>query len=99
MLSGERREVLLARYEHATELPLLVLALAMIPLIVLPLTMDLPDSVESTLFAIDWFIWAAFAFDYFARLTLTCQRWRFIRREWADLLFVAVPLLRPLRIF
>lgn len=93
-----RRREALDRFEKVTELPLLALALAMIPLIILPLTMDLPESVETAFIAFDWFIWAVFAFEYIVRLTLTTERKHFVRREWASLLFVVVPLLRPLRI-
>lgn len=32
------------------------------------------------------------------RLTLTTEKLRFVRREWADLLIVVLPFLRPLRI-
>lgn len=94
----ERRGVALERFEQATELPLLVLALAMVPLLVLPLIFDLPSGVDATFLALDWFIWAAFAFEYIVRLALSHQRWRFVRREWPDLLIIVLPFLRPLRI-
>ena len=80
------------------ELPLLILALVMVPLIVVPLLTDLPDGVESAFIAADWFIWAAFAFEYVVRLSLTDKRWRFVRREWPDLLIIVLPFLRPLRV-
>lgn len=70
----------------------------MVPLLVLPLIVKLPGPIEATFVAADWFIWAAFAFEYLVRLVLTDRRWRFFRREWPDLLIVALPLLRPLRI-
>jgi voltage-gated potassium channel len=50
------------------------------------------------LLAVDWFIWAVFAFEYVTRLILSTDRWRFVRTAWLDLLMVAVPLLRPLRV-
>lgn len=77
---------------------MLVLALAMVPLLVLPLVLSLPSGVETTFVAMDWFIWAAFAFEYVVRLVLTDRRWRFIRRNWPDLLIIVLPFLRPLRI-
>jgi voltage-gated potassium channel len=93
-----RRQSALERFESAVELPLLVLALAMVPLLVLPLVLDLPSGVETTFVALDWFIWAAFAFEYVVRLVLTNRRWWFIRRNWPDLLIIVLPFLRPLRI-
>ena len=93
-----RPQSALERFEHAVEVPLLVLALAMVPLLVLPLVLDLPSGVRASFIALDWFIWAAFAFEYVVRLVLTDKRWRFVRREWPDLLIIALPFLRPLRI-
>ena len=92
------RQAALSRFEAAVELPLLILAAAMVPLLVLPLLLDLPDAVEAAFVAADWFIWAAFAFEYVVRVTLTPNRWRFVRREWPSLLLVALPFLRPLRL-
>lgn len=92
------RQSALDRFERAVELPLLVLALAMVPLLVLPLLLDLPGGVEASFVALDWFIWAVFAFEYVVRLVLTDRRWRFVRREWPDLLIIVLPFLRPLRI-
>ena len=97
-MEKSRRQSALERFENAVELPLLVLALAMVPLLVLPLVLDLPSGVETTFVALDWFIWAAFAFEYVVRLTLVERKWRFIRRQWPDLLIIALPFLRPLRI-
>jgi voltage-gated potassium channel len=92
------RKEALDRFERATELPLLVLAIAMIPLLVLPLMVELPRGVVSAFTAADWFIWAAFAFDYLVRLALSSDRRRYVRREWPNLLIVVLPFLRPLRI-
>ena len=97
-MEKERRQSPLERFENAVELPLLVLALAMVPLLVLPLVLDLPSAVETTFVALDWFIWAAFAFEYVVRLVLVDRKWRFIRRQWPDLLIIVLPFLRPLRV-
>ena len=95
---NENRQEALERFERAVELPLLVLALVMVPLLVLPLVLDLPDPVEDAFAAGDWFIWAAFAFEYVIRLALSPKRWHFVRREWPDLLIIVLPFLRPLRL-
>ena len=94
----DRRDRALQRFESAVELPLLVLAVAMVPLLVVPFLVDLPSAVESAFGAGEWFIWAAFTFEYAVRLSLTRARWRFVRREWAALLIIALPFLRPLRV-
>ncbi|HEX2040415.1 MAG TPA: potassium channel family protein [Acidimicrobiales bacterium] len=97
MERGERRAAL-ERFERAVELPLLVLAVVMVPLLVLPVAVDLSPGAEQAVVAADWFVWAAFAFEYIVRLALTERRWRFVRREWPDLLIVVLPFLRPLRL-
>lgn len=94
----DRRRRALERFQRATELPLLLLAIAMLPLLIVPLLVDLPSAVEAAFVAVDWFIWAAFAFEYVTRLVLTPDRRRFVRREWPDLLIVVLPFLRPLRV-
>ena len=94
----QNRQAALERFEAAVELPLVLLAIAMVPLLVIPLLVDLPQAVEASFVAADWLIWALFAFEYAIRLALTAERWRFIRREWPSLLLVLLPFLRPLRI-
>ena len=93
-----QREEALERFERAVELPLLVLALAMVPLLIVPLVLDLPAGVDESVVALDWLIWAAFAFEYVVRLALNRDRWRFVRRNWPDLLIIVLPFLRPLRV-
>lgn len=42
--------------------------------------------------------WFTFAIDYAARLILSVDRWRFVKTNLIDLLVVALPLFRPLRL-
>ena len=55
----ERRQAMLDRIERMTELPLMILALAMVPLLAAPLFWDLSPSSEAVAFALDMFIWAS----------------------------------------
>jgi len=48
--------------------------------------------------AVDWFIWAAFAFELGTKTYLAPARRRFLTRHWYDVLLVLVPFLRPLRV-
>jgi len=98
MTTTDQRAEALERFERAVELPLLILAVAIIPLLVVPLVVDVSTGVEQALIAVDWLIWAVFAFEYVVRLTLTRRRLRFVRREWPDLLIIVLPFLRPLRL-
>jgi voltage-gated potassium channel len=77
---------------------LTVLALVMIPLIVLPLAMDLSLGTESAVLVIDYLIWAVFAAEYANKLYLAPNRRQFVVRHIPDLIIVLVPMLRPLRV-
>jgi len=97
-METEWRRQALQRFEEVTEVPLLVLALTMIPVLVVPLFVDVSAAVDGSLVAASWFIWATFAAEYAIRLTLSTERLRFVRRNLLDLIIVALPLLRPLRV-
>ncbi len=97
-MGDDRRAQLLARFEQATEVPLLILALAIIPLLVVPLTVELSSRVEAAFIAIDWTIWAIFAVELSVRAYLAERRLSYLRSHWYDVLIVALPFLRPLRI-
>ena len=88
----------LERWEARTNLPLLILAGVMLPLILLPLVSDLSHDVDRAFTYGEWGIWAVFAVDLVARLWLAENRKQFLRRNWIDVLIVVVPFLRPLRL-
>jgi len=93
-----RREELLHHIERLTELPLLVLAFAMIPLLVGPLLWDLSPGEEATFIALDTFVWVLFAVDLGVKVVVAPKRLAYLRRHWLEVLVVIVPFLRPLRI-
>ena len=70
----------------------------MIPLLGIPFFLELPAAIDQALIAIDWLIWAAFAGDLTVRTYLAERRLGYLRTHWYDVLIVAVPFLRPLRI-
>lgn len=93
-----RREALLIRIERFTELPLLILAFVMIPLLVGPFLWDLSPSEEAVFLALDTFIWAVFAIDLIVKVMVTPHRLAYLRRHWLEVLIVVVPFFRPLRL-
>lgn len=93
-----RREALLDRIERATELPLMVLAFAMVPLLAAPLFWDLSPAAEAVTFALDMLIWALFAADLAVKAAIAPRRLEYLRGHWLDVLVVLVPFARPLRI-
>ena len=92
------REELLHRIERITELPFLVLAFAMIPLLVGPLVWDMTPQEESTFLIIDYFIWALFAVDLIVKVVVAPHRLKYLKRHWLEVIIVIVPFFRPLRI-
>lgn len=87
------------RWESGVELPLTAAALVFLAAYAWPiLDPELPASWRSTFLAITWITWALFAVDYLIRLVLSEQRGTFVRQNVFDLIVVAVPLLRPLRL-
>jgi voltage-gated potassium channel len=97
-LSVEAREEALSRFERATAWPLLIMALAIIPIIVLPLVIDLSPAAQTSLTAADWMIWATFAIEYSIRLFLAPRKWPFLKHNVIDTLVVVVPFAQPLRL-
>ncbi|MDP6512605.1 MAG: ion channel [SAR202 cluster bacterium] len=96
--SEERRQLMLDRIEHLTELPLLLLSFTMIPLIVGPIFWDLSNTREQLFFAMEIFIWSLFAADLILKLIVAPHRLKYLRRHWLEVIVVAVPWFRPLRI-
>ena len=92
------REALLHRIERLTELPLLILAFVMIPLLIGPLFWELSPSEESVFLTLDWFIWAIFAIDLAIKLVVAPHRLAYLKGHWLEVLVVVVPFFRPLRI-
>ena len=99
-MDTESREVMLDRLDRLTELPLLLLAFIMVPVLLGPLLWeDSFSAAEKALFrTLDIFIWAIFAADFFLKLAVTPAKWRYLRRHWLEALVVVIPFIRPLRI-
>lgn len=57
-----------------------------------------PLEVATACWVVEWVTWVAFLVDYLARLSLSRGRRRFILGNWFDLLVIALPMLRPLRL-
>ncbi len=88
----------LERWEQRTNLPLLLLAAAMLPILIGQMLLDLDAATDDLLELGSWLIWAVFTVDLAVRLWFAENRRRFLIRNWIDVLIVAVPFLRPLRL-
>jgi voltage-gated potassium channel len=85
-------------FGRIVELPMLVLALLMVPLLLAPELVNLSDSVKSSFTMMEWLIWSIFAFELVIKTYLSADRPRYLRQHWFDVLIVVVPFLRPLRV-
>lgn len=87
------------RWEAASEWPLAALAFAFLVAYAAPiLRPSIPHTVKRVCEVVDLVAWVAFAIDYAVRIILARHRARYALRHWADLLVVALPILRPLRL-
>ncbi|HEX3460905.1 MAG TPA: ion channel [Acidimicrobiales bacterium] len=85
------------RFSAAVELPLTVLALAWLPVLVIPFVVTLSPGLNLTFETIDYFVWAAFVVEYVTKLYLAPSRRSFVAHHLVDLAVIALPMLRPLR--
>ncbi|UGT53523.1 potassium channel family protein [Nocardia asteroides] len=87
------------RWERATNLPLMALAVVFLVLYAWRvLDTDVSPHLDAALVWADIAIWAIFAVDFAVRLRLSTDRLRFVRNHPLDLLVVLVPPFRPLRL-
>lgn len=94
----ERRRQLSERIERASRLPMVLLSIIFLAAVALPELVDVAPDLDESLEAINWFIWAVFAFELLVMTYLAPDRVRYLMRHWIDVLTVFVPFLRPIRL-
>src|SRR3989338_5172779 len=98
-LNFKNRQDLLVQVEQWTEIPMLVLVVIMIITLILPLVVPLDEATHHLLELIDWFIWGAFALELLVKTYLAPKKIVYLRKNWIDVVVVALPLLRVFRVF
>lgn len=97
--SKSRREAIAEEIGNRLDMPVTVAGM----LLVIVLVADNLTSPSSTLDAVwavvGWALWSLFVLEFAARLIVAPSTWRFLRRNWWQLVFLAVPFLRFLRAF
>lgn len=89
----------LRRWARTTEWPLMGAAVLFLAAYAWPIIdPTLPGALVRLCAGIVWVTWALFALDYLVRLALAPDRRAFVRGHLLDLLVIALPLLRPLRL-
>ena len=86
------------RFVERAEIPMLVLAVLVIPVLLMPLTEDLSVESEAALKILGIAIWTAFAVEYGLLVYLSPHRRQTILTHKLDLALVVLPFLRPLRL-
>ena len=77
-LDPVRRQRLFETVERVTEIPMLVLAAAMLPVIVVPLIVDLSSSAAVAFNGVSWAIWTVFASELVLKTYLSPDRRRYL---------------------
>lgn len=99
MNRAEQRAVQRRRWDSLSEWPLVVAALAFLAAYAIPiLHPGLPRWLGALCWWTTWITWVLFVLDYLVRLVLAESRRTFVIRHWLDLIVIALPLLRPLRL-
>lgn len=97
-MKPEQRARVYEWVSKTTELPMLILSALVVPLLLAPSFVELSSGARTTLTTLEWAIWSAFAIELVLKTYLSASRARYLRDHWFDVLIVALPFLRPLRI-
>jgi voltage-gated potassium channel len=84
------------RVERATDLPLALLALLIVPALILEERAD-SATVRQVAHGLNWFVWLAFVAEYVGKLLIAPSRRWYAKRAWFDLVIIALspPFLVP----
>jgi voltage-gated potassium channel len=84
-------------FAGAVDMPMLVLTILWLPVLIVPLASAVHGTVAATFSTIDYTVWALFSLEYIVKFFLAPNRGRYFKTHLLDLLIVAVPFFRPLR--
>jgi voltage-gated potassium channel len=86
-------------WERTSEVPLLLFAAAFLLAYAWPvLDPNLDPDIETVLNVASWTVWGAFAIDFGIRIWLAGHRRQYLLHHWYDVVLIAAPMLRPLRL-
>lgn len=86
------------RWRKLTEWPLLLVAAVFLTAYSIQVIGNLPDQRAAVLNAVIWVTWGVFVIDYVAQLILAERRAHWFVRNLHELVILALPVLRPLRL-
>jgi len=86
------------RWEQRTEWPLAIVAIAFLAMYSVQVLRQPQGHEAYILNMASWAVWSLFVVDYLVRLSLAVDRRRWFVHHLFDLLIVALPIMRPLRL-
>ena len=86
------------RVERRFHWPMILLALAVLPLLAIELLQKPTGRIEFWVEFGFWVIWIAFLVEFVIKIAIAESRWEYVKRNWLDVVVILVPLLRPLRL-
>ncbi len=87
------------RVEHVFHWPMIVLALAILPLLAIEVYRQPTGAMQLAIEIGFGVIWIAFVVEFVWKITIAESRIEYVRRNWFDVVIILLPLLRPLRAF
>jgi len=97
-MTPERRAELFVRLERALDVPMLILAVVFLCIVLATEVFVLAARATAVLEGILWLIWGIFAVELVVKTYLAPDRRRYLVTHWIDVVTVALPFLRPLRL-
>lgn len=95
--SRDERELLAERIADHLDVPITAAGVVFL-LLVLAETFSHPEGVVGTVFSVtSWVLWALFVAEFLLRLVVAPSTSRFLKRNWWQVIFLAVPALRFVR--
>ena len=97
--SRSRREEMAEDIADKLDLPVTVAGLLLVVVLVADNLTSPSSSLDTVWLVVGWALWGLFVLEFLARLIVAPSTWGFLRRNWWQLAFLAVPFLRFLRAF
>lgn len=92
-----RREALAERVAERLDRPVTIAGVVLVAVLVVDNLTPRDTVLAAVLAVVGWVLWALFVVEFVARLVIAPSTARFLRRNWWQLVFLAVPFLRFMR--